>query len=163
MITKRTPADLGVIRDLAEKAGAVIDRARQAALDPETHKKLRRFTLREAAQTLKVHPRKIYELLGQNDPGLPTGERTKSKRLFTLEEIHLLQARMKQLPAQLYDIREPVVVTVANFKGGVAKTFTAVTLAQYFALKGYRTLAIDLDPQASLTSMFGLNPQRDVD
>ena len=97
MIMKRTPADLGVIRDLAEKAGAVIDRARQAALDPETHKKLRRFTLREAAQTLEVHPRKIYELLGQNDPGLPTGERTKSKRLFTLEEIHLLQARLQQL------------------------------------------------------------------
>jgi chromosome partitioning protein len=163
MIIKRTPADLGVIRDLAEKAGAVIDRARQAALDPETHKKLRRFTLREATQILNVHPRKVYELLGQNDPGLPTGERTKSKRLFTLEDIHLLQERMKELPAQKYEIRQPVVLTVANFKGGVAKTFTAVTLAQYFALKGYRTLAIDLDPQASLTSMFGLNPQRDVD
>jgi hypothetical protein len=66
VIIKRTPADLGVIRDLAEKAGAVIDRARQAALDPETQKKLRRFTLREATQILNVHPRKVYELLGQN-------------------------------------------------------------------------------------------------
>jgi chromosome partitioning protein len=37
-----------------------------------------------------------------------------------------------------------------------------VHLAQYFALKGYRTLALDLDPQASLTTLFGLLPDSDI-
>ncbi len=40
----------------------------------------------------------------------------------------------------------------------MAKTFTAVTLAQYFALRGYRTLMIDTDPQGSLSTTFGLSP-----
>ena len=49
-----------------------------------------------------------------------------------------------------------------NFKGGSAKTTTAAHLAQWLALHGYRTLAIDLDPQASLSSLFGLQPELDV-
>lgn len=53
------------------------------------------------------------------------------------------------------------VISLINFKGGAAKTTSTIHLAQYFALKGYRVLAIDLDPQASLTSMFGLNPSLD--
>ena len=55
------------------------------------------------------------------------------------------------------------VVAVANFKGGAAKTTTAVHLAQYMALRGYRVLAVDLDSQASLTSLFGLQPDTDVE
>ena len=35
-------------------------------------------------------------------------------------------------------------------------------LAQHLALHGYRVLAIDLDPQASLTAMFGYQPEMDV-
>jgi len=54
------------------------------------------------------------------------------------------------------------VITVANFKGGSAKTTTSLYLAQGLALQGYRVLAIDLDPQASLSSMFGLQPEFDI-
>lgn len=50
------------------------------------------------------------------------------------------------------------VITIANFKGGVGKTVTAMTLAQGLTLKGYKVLAIDVDPQGSLTSLFGLLP-----
>jgi chromosome partitioning protein len=46
------------------------------------------------------------------------------------------------------------VVAVANFKGGVGKTSTAAHLAMAAALEGLRVLAIDLDSQGSLTSMF---------
>lgn len=53
-------------------------------------------------------------------------------------------------------------ITVANFKGGSAKTTTSVYLAQGLALQGYRVLAIDLDPQASLSAMFGYQPEFDV-
>lgn len=40
---------------------------------------------------------------------------------------------------------------VISTKGGVGKTVTAGNLSAYLAMKGYRVLAIDVDPQASLT------------
>ena len=46
-----------------------------------------------------------------------------------------------------------------NFKGGSGKTTTAAHMAQYLALRGYRVLAIDLDPQASLSTLFGVQPE----
>jgi chromosome partitioning protein len=54
------------------------------------------------------------------------------------------------------------VIAVTNFKGGSGKTTTAAHLAQYFAMRGYRTLAIDLDPQASMSSLLGCQPEFDV-
>src|SRR5690606_33494178 len=45
---------------------------------------------------------------------------------------------------------------------GSGKTTTSAHLAQYLALQGYRTLAIDLDPQASLSALFGYQPELDL-
>ncbi len=53
-------------------------------------------------------------------------------------------------------------ITVVNFKGGSGKTTTATHLAQHLALRGYRVLAIDLDPQASLSAMHGYQPEFDI-
>src|SRR6202008_4370600 len=53
------------------------------------------------------------------------------------------------------------VVSVVNFKGGSGKTTSAAHLAQYLALTGHRVLAIDLDPQASMTALHGIQPELD--
>ena len=49
------------------------------------------------------------------------------------------------------------VIAVCNQKGGVGKTTTATALAQGFNQKGFRTLAVDMDPQASMSYCFGVD------
>lgn len=49
--------------------------------------------------------------------------------------------------------------TVANQKGGVGKTTTVASLGGLCALRGQRTLLVDLDPHGSLTTHFGLDPE----
>jgi len=50
------------------------------------------------------------------------------------------------------------IIAVANQKGGVGKTTTVANTGAVLAAKGYRTLLVDLDPQAALTATFGVNP-----
>jgi chromosome partitioning protein len=151
------------LEELFDRANTVLDKARANALEPEKEKVLRRFTLKEVTQLLGIHTDTFYGLMQDPTANIPTGEKGARRRLFTLAEVHKIQEHLKLLPRQKLDIRQAVTLTVANFKGGVAKTFTAVSLAQYFAMKGYRTLAIDLDPQGSMTTTFGLNPAVDID
>lgn len=50
-----------------------------------------------------------------------------------------------------------ITITVTNRKGGVAKTTTVANLAAEFSARGLRTLSVDLDPQATLTAIAGVD------
>lgn len=51
----------------------------------------------------------------------------------------------------------PIIYALANQKGGVGKTTTAVNLGAYLVAQGQRVLLLDIDPQANATSSLGID------
>ncbi len=140
---------------------------RQSLFPPSSHKTLRSFSSGEAAKLLGITDGYLRQLtlsgkFHQSDGG------TSGRRAFTLEQIHQLReflagsGRDRGYVPQRRAHEPCQVLATVNFKGGSGKTTTAAHLAQYLAMRGYRVLAIDLDPQASMTALHGLQPEFDL-
>jgi chromosome partitioning protein len=88
----------------------------------------------------------------------PTGRREG----YSLSEVNHMRDVFGTRPRRGPD-DPPLVLAVQNFKGGVGKSTLTCHIAQFLALKGYRVAVIDCDSQASSTTIFGLNPDIEVD
>lgn len=141
------------------------------ALDnaPEHRKRLRQFSTSEAAVLLGLSESYLRQITKEGaEFACGTVAGNNYRRTFSLHELHWVldnlheKTRDERYRRQRSRSEKLQVIAVANFKGGAAKTTTAVHLAQHLVLRGYRVLVVDLDSQASLTSLFGLQPDTDV-
>ncbi|MER8870564.1 plasmid partitioning protein RepA [Mesorhizobium sp. M0814] len=135
---------------------------------PHAKKNLRSFSLAEVATYLGVSQSHLKKLHLEGKGPVPETS-TSGRRSYTAEQMLELRQYLDQYgrsDARMYvPHRRPgeklQILAVVNFKGGSGKTTTAAHLAQYLALTGHRVLAVDLDPQASLSSLHGFQPELD--
>ena len=158
------------IGDQAEILSSSLQAMSEALFPPTASKELRRFTSTEAAKLIGVSDSHLRKMSIAGDGPQPETS-SNGRRLYTLRDINAL----RRLLANNIRGRDPIelvphrranehlqVLAVTNFKGGSGKTTTSAHLAQYLAMQGYRVLAIDLDPQASLSALLGVMPEVDV-
>ena len=135
---------------------------------PAAAKSLRTFSSSEAAKLVGVNDGYLRKLsLEGKGPTVEIGPH--GRRSYRLQDIQNLRgfldaggkADRRYLPFRS-GAEHLQVISVVNFKGGSGKTTTAAHLAQYLALHGYRVLAVDLDPQASLSALHGVQPEFDI-
>ena len=168
-LLSQTPIDALIASD-ASVLSNQLQALRERIFPPASRKQLRRFTSGEAARLIGVSDSYLRQisLAGEGPkPNTAAGGR----RLYTLDQINDLRRHLATshpgaknrfyVPHRL-GAEHLQVIAVTNFKGGSGKTTTAAHLAQNLALHFYRVLAIDLDPQASLSALFGYQPEFDV-
>lgn len=163
-LTIKAPAPIN-LQDISEQAGHAIEmmsQIRAAMLSPTTRKSAPVWNLSQLAALLGVEKGSLTHRMSRGD--LPQGSLNVNgnRREFSLAEVRSVvrEYRKDKLRPQG---AEAVTISIANFKGGVGKTTTAVTLAQGLSLLGHRVLVIDTDPQGSLTTLFGLLPDSEVE
>jgi chromosome partitioning protein len=167
VVTIRRPSMTDVIAGDGRALSDELQALRQTLFPPASQKTLRTFSSGEAAKLLGVGDAYLRQLsLGGKgpQPAIQGGRRS-----YTLDQINDLRRFLQEgskgkryIPQRSVDQHCQVLAAV-NFKGGSGKTTTAAHLAQYLVLRGYRVLAVDLDPQASLTALHGYQPEFDVE
>ena len=174
-VSSRDPADMSIASDAAALSAQL--RAMRDRLTPRSEEKvLRSFSSGEAARLVGVSDGYLRQLsLAGEGPQPETG--AGGRRFYTLRDINALRrhlarqavdkgnaakarAYMKWRDGALGEHLQ--VIAVTNFKGGSGKTTSSAHLAQGLALSGLRVLAVDLDPQASLSALFGYQPEIDL-
>ncbi len=160
-LAPRATIDMRRIQALAARAESMVGQIRQRLLAPESRKVAPVFTAAQLAALCGVDKPHINYRLTKGD--LPAGQLTPTggKREFTLAEARTWAQAYRGEKMRPKGQRA-VCIAVANFKGGVSKTTSSMILAQGLSLRGHRVLAIDIDPQGSLTTLHGILPETDV-
>ncbi|WP_105386516.1 plasmid partitioning protein RepA [Neorhizobium alkalisoli] len=146
---------------------AELQAMRAALFPPVSQKTLRSFSSVESAKLIGIADAYLRQL-SLNGKGPQPSISPGGRRSYTLDQINQIRAVLdenakgKKYVPRRKDDEHCQVMAVVNFKGGSGKTTTAAHLAQYLALQGYRVLAVDLDPQASLTALHGYQPEYDI-
>lgn len=175
--TQNTPAKVRDAHEVPEEKimrhaallSGQLQSIREKMYPPEAQKNLRRFMTHEVAKLTSISEAAL-RTLSIEGKGPSPARLDNNYRVYTLDQVNELRRLFaEQKPSDALRFlphrrrsEHLQIVAIVNFKGGSAKTTTAAHLSHYLALNGYRVLAIDLDPQASLSAMFGAQPEMDV-
>ena len=155
--------------DLAQLAENASQRGRQLLNDLQTYlerdyerRSLPDFGIEKAAEIIGCTSQHLRDKEGGGRLPQPRTARVGSldRRVYNYNEINQIRRLLKR------DTNRPtscVRLIFSNLKGGVGKTSHALHLSHYAAREGFRVLVIDLDPQATLTTAFGLVPGLNVE
>ncbi|MDO8279569.1 MAG: AAA family ATPase [Burkholderiaceae bacterium] len=158
----RTPITMESITALAERSSKMVEKIRGRLLAPEARKLAPTYSTTQLAALCNLDKAHVSYTVGKGE--MPTGtlSPTGGKRIFTLPEVRTW-TRTYRADKMRLEGQKAVTIAVGNFKGGVAKTTTAMVLAQGLSLRGHRVLVIDADPQGSLTTLHGILPEAEVE
>ena len=150
------------IANQAERAVAMMEQIRKVMLAPSARKVSPVFNLSQLAAMCGTEKGSLTHRMSRGDLPMGVLNESGSRREFQLGEARAwIRAYRKDHLRPT--AAEAITISIGNFKGGVSKTTTAVTLAQGLSLLGHKVLVIDTDPQGSMTTLFGILPDTEVE
>lgn len=156
-------------REMSSRLHTALTTHLQQAYAPDQRKQLRLFSATEAAELLGVTGQFLRKC--HSEKTLPEPKNVnKGRRFYSGSELLSIRRSLedasrspgKYIPGRRGNDKLQV-IQLMNFKGGSAKSTSAIHLCHYLALNGYRVLAIDLDPQGSLTGFCGIQTDLEFD
>jgi chromosome partitioning protein len=117
--------------------------------EPLEHREMRMFRMKEVLELSGLKPYHWRKWLDKKMP-----EANSNEVRLTLEQVHEFMKFWKKLPTRKPGSKAMRMV-VATLKGGATKTSTTLHLGHALAIRGYRVLMIDGDPQGTLTTLAG--------
>lgn len=144
-----------------QNGSKAIDIIRKRAFTPDLEKKLKSWGVNDACEMIGRSRKTLLDAEKEGKVPPPSIDEVTKRKVYSLDDINNLRDYFGTRPSKPTKSAASV-LAVTNFKGGVWKTSTTIHSAQYFALKGYRVLLIDLDSQGSATQCFGYIPDRDI-
>lgn len=153
---------VSTLRALTHSCEQMRDRVKAIVFQPDMRKVL----------NLSFGPGIAAELLGRTPEALAKAEKEgrltapkqliNGRRFYTLEDLSKIRDSLGISVGKAPD-EDAVIIAVQNFKGGVGKSTITKHLADFLALRGYKVLVVDCDPQASTSTMFDIQPESLID
>jgi|GEM_PF-385959 len=158
----KPPTAAKLLEHFRKNGNHVLKKIRALHAAPNSRKILRTWDINETARLIGCAPNTIRKhettdgsgILGKPEYG------TNKRRAYSLSRINQIRDILDQRylrPAH----SKPSIIAFSIFKGGGGKTTSAIHFAQYAALMGQRVLCVDLDPQGTMTFLFGYIPEVD--
>lgn len=147
---------------LASTAADVLEQVREAMIEPHPRKVAPTFNSSAIAELCGIDKTQMKYLAQKHN--LPVGQKyegSKAKEYRLEETINWVKA-IGERPARPEN-KAGKIISVCNYKGGVAKTSTTVALAQALTLRGLKVLVVDCDGQGTATQLLGISPEQDVE
>ena len=148
--------DVDVSRETSAGGGEGMEQEREDGVEDEASIAVREAVTRAAAEAGVDVSRETNPL----DPGVPMPVAGEESIIDTETAARNARVTFRIHPGSTNGTRR--VLAVANQKGGVGKSTTAVNIGAYLALAGARVLVVDLDPQGNASTGLGLD-HRDIE